>query len=87
MATAKLAISPKRTRSVEWTLERIGTLDTIGIRNLRANSERLDDPEIMKRCDAVLTERRRASRLAAHSSGAGATRKPGAKASAAGKSA
>ena len=88
MAIAKSTIAAKRTRSVEWTTERISALDTIGVRNLRANSERLNDPEIMQRCDAVLAERKRASRLQAAKTGAaGAARKPPAKAAAASKSA
>lgn len=88
MTIAKSAIAAKRTRSVEWTAERIGALDTIGVRNLRANSERLNDLEIMRRCDAILAERKRASRLQAAKTGAaGAGRKPAAKASVVSKSA
>ena len=42
------------TRSVEWTQDRIAALTTPDVRQLRANAERLNDPEVMKRCDAVL---------------------------------
>jgi hypothetical protein len=46
-------------RSVDWTKERIAGLTTPDVRQLRANAERLNAPEIMERCDAVLGERRR----------------------------
>jgi len=46
-------------RSVIWTWDRIAALSTPDVRQLRANAERLNDPEIMKRCDAVLGERPR----------------------------
>jgi hypothetical protein len=44
---------------VDWTKDRIDTLPTPDVKQLRANAERLNDPEIMKRCDAVLDERPR----------------------------
>jgi len=50
----------KPTRSVNWTKDRIAALSTPEVRQLRANAERLNDPEIMERCDAVLGERPRA---------------------------
>jgi len=46
-------------RSVDWTKDRIAALATPEVRQLRANAERLNDPEIMERCDAVLGERPR----------------------------
>lgn len=46
-------------RSVDWTKDRISALATIEIKQLRANAERLNDPEIVERCDAVLGERPR----------------------------
>lgn len=46
-------------RSVDWTKDRIDTLQTPEVKQLRANAERLNDPEIMQRCDAVLDERPR----------------------------
>jgi hypothetical protein len=46
-------------RSVAWTKERIATLGTPEVWQLRANAERLNDPEIMGRCDEVLGERPR----------------------------
>lgn len=51
----------KPTRSVDWTRERIAALATPDVRQLRANAERLADPEIIERCDAVLAERRSAA--------------------------
>ena len=51
----------KPTRSVTWTGERIAALTTTEVQQLRANAERLNDPEIKERCDAVLSARRRAA--------------------------
>ncbi len=48
-------------RSVDWTKEKIAGLSTPDVRQLRVNAERLNAPEIMERCDAVLSERRRAA--------------------------
>lgn len=48
------------TRTVEWTHERIAALTTAEVQQLRANAERLNSPEIRERCDAVLSERRKA---------------------------
>lgn len=56
-------IAPRRT--VEWSKERITSLGTPEITQLRANAERLNDPDIMGRCDEVLKERKAAARLAA----------------------
>jgi hypothetical protein len=49
------------TRKIEWTSDRISALTTTEIQQLRANAERLNDPEIKERCDAVLSERRKAA--------------------------
>jgi hypothetical protein len=51
------------TRTVEWGRERIAALTTAEVQQLRANAERLNDPEIKERCDAVLSERRKAAYL------------------------
>lgn len=51
----------KPTRTVDWTNERIATLTTREVQQLRANAERLNHREIAQRCDAVLSERRRAA--------------------------
>jgi hypothetical protein len=45
---------------VEWSLDRIAALTTPEVQQLRANAERLNSPEIKERCDAVLSERRKA---------------------------
>jgi hypothetical protein len=49
----------KPTRSVEWTKDRIEALATPEIKQLRANAERLNDPDVKERCDDVLSERPR----------------------------
>ncbi|MGH8701284.1 MAG: hypothetical protein ACREVR_08970 [Burkholderiales bacterium] len=46
---------------MDWTKEKIAGLTTPDVRQLRVNAERLNAPEIMERCDAVLSERRRAA--------------------------
>jgi hypothetical protein len=51
----------KPTRKLEWGHDRIAALTTAEVQQLRANAERLNDPEIRDRCDAVLSERRRAA--------------------------
>lgn len=48
-------------RSVDWTKEKISGLTTPDVRQLRVNAERLNAPDIMERCDAVLSERRKAA--------------------------
>jgi hypothetical protein len=60
---AARAIAPRRT--VEWSKDRIAGLATPEITQLRVNAERLNDPDIMGRCDEVLKERKAAARLAA----------------------
>ena len=62
-ATAYRPIVPRRT--VEWSKDRIAGLATPEITQLRVNAERLNDPDIMGRCDEVLKERKAAARLAA----------------------
>lgn len=46
-------------RSVDWTKERIALLGTVEVKQLRANAERLNDPEIVNRCNEVLVDRPR----------------------------
>jgi len=48
-------------RSVDWTKEKIAGLTTPDVRQLRVNAERLNAHEIMERCDAMLSERRKAA--------------------------
>jgi hypothetical protein len=54
-----MAILMKPARSMDWTKERIDALQTPEVKQLRANAERLNDPEIVERCDAVLADRPR----------------------------
>jgi len=54
-----MAIIVKPARSMDWTKERIDALQTLEVKQLRANAERLNDPEIVGRCDAVLADRPR----------------------------
>lgn len=54
-----MAFMIKPSRRVEWTHERIAALTTPDVRQLRLNAERLNDPEIVGRCDAVLKARPR----------------------------
>ena len=56
---ANMPFMTKPARRVEWTMERIAALTTPDVRQLRLNAERLNDPEIVERCDAVLGERPR----------------------------
>jgi len=75
----------RSSRSVDWTKERIAALTTPDVRQLRANAERLNAPDVMELCDAVLGERPRGGGASAKSrSGASATsrssaRRPGEK--------
>jgi hypothetical protein len=54
-----MAFMSKPSRRVEWTSERIAALTTPDIKQLRLNAERLNEPEIVERCDAVLKARPR----------------------------
>jgi len=63
IAARAIAI-PRRT--VDWSKERIAALGTTAeITQLRVNAERLNDPDIIGRCNEVLKERKAAARLAA----------------------
>jgi len=55
-----------RGRAAHWTKDKIDSLTTPDVRQLRANAERLNEPEIAALCDEVLGERPRS----------GAARKP-----------
>ncbi|HYN14002.1 MAG TPA: hypothetical protein VET51_15270 [Burkholderiales bacterium] len=46
-------------RAVTWTREKIDSLTTPEVRQLRANAERLQETEIAALCDAVLGARPR----------------------------
>ena len=49
----------RSSRAVQWTRERIDSLSTIEVRQLRANAERLHEPEVTALCDEVLDARPR----------------------------
>jgi hypothetical protein len=49
----------RSSRAVQWTRDRIDGLSTIEVRQLRANAERLREPEVTARCDEVLGGRPR----------------------------
>ncbi len=40
---------------MDWTLDRIQTLTKPEVKQLRANAERLDEPEVVALCDEVLS--------------------------------
>ena len=54
-----MAFMMKPARRVEWTSERIAALTTPDVRQLRVNAERLNNTEVVERCDAVLKARPR----------------------------
>jgi len=53
---------PRLTRVTHWTQERIESLSTPEVRQLKANADRLAEPEIAALCNAVLAARPRAKR-------------------------
>ena len=61
------AMSPRietARRATDWSKERIAALATAEIDQLRRNAERLNDPDVVSRCDEVLRERKAAERVA-----------------------
>ena len=62
---------------MDWTKEKIAALTTPDVRQLRANAERLNVPEVMEVCDAVLGERPKGGGTSAKSRGG--ARRPGEK--------
>ena len=42
-------------RAADWTLDRIQTLSKPEVKQLRANAERLQEPEVVALCDEVLS--------------------------------
>ena len=55
----------RRGRAEEWTRERIGRLPAQEILQLRANAERLDEPDLASLCSVVLAEVRSQTRARA----------------------
>jgi len=71
-----MTTTTKPARSVDWTRDRIAALVTADVRQLRVNAERLNDPEIMQLCDAVLDERPRGRSAAARKASPSTTSLP-----------
>lgn len=44
-------------RALDWTKDRIQTLTKPEVKQLRANAERLHEPEVVALCDEVLSGR------------------------------
>ena len=42
---------------MDWTLDRIQTLSKPEVKQLRANAERLQEPEVVALCDEVLSSK------------------------------
>jgi len=75
-AGRKAAPPPLLSRTTAWTRERIGALPMAEVRQLCANAERLQEPEIAALCAEVLTEQRRAALAAAKAAKAKAGKGP-----------
>lgn len=58
----------KRGRGTQWNRDKIGSLSTVEVRQLRANALRLVETEVAALCDEVLAARR--ARTAAKSGSA-----------------
>jgi hypothetical protein len=52
---------PKLTQAVTWTKERISSMPTMDVSQLRVNAERLSEPNIVAWCDEVLVGRPKGS--------------------------
>lgn len=60
MSTPKKTYQPTLTRATAWTAERVAALPQIlDVRQLLANAERLEEPELAAICAADITRRRR----------------------------
>ena len=53
------AITSSHSRPPLWTKEKITALSTPDVKQLRANAERLNSPEVIELCNSVLSERPR----------------------------
>ena len=58
---------------MDWTKDRIQTLTKPEVKQLRANAERLQEPEVVALCDEVLSGKAKAAK--AVTAGAAKTRK------------
>ena len=50
---------------MDWTLDRIQTLSKPEVKQLRANAERLQEPEVVALCDEVLSSKAKPVKAAA----------------------
>ena len=50
---------------MDWTLDRIQTLTKPEVKQLRANAERLQEPEVVALCDEVLSSKAKPAGTAA----------------------
>ena len=50
-------------RALDWTKDRIQTLTKPEVKQLRANAERLHEPEVVALCDEVLSGRPKTAAL------------------------
>jgi len=55
----------RSSRAAQWTREKIDSLSTAEVRQLRDNAERLHEPEIAALCEQVLGARPRARKAKA----------------------
>ena len=53
-----------REEALDWTKDRIQTLSKPEVKQLRANAERLQEPEVVALCDEVLSGRAKLARTA-----------------------
>ena len=49
---------------MDWTKDRIQTLTKPEVKQLRANAERLQEPEVVALCDEVLSSKAKAAKAA-----------------------
>jgi hypothetical protein len=70
MSAPKKYLQPVLSRTTTWTVERVAALpQVLDVRQLLANAERLDEPELAAICTADITRRRRESLRASKESG------------------
>jgi hypothetical protein len=50
---------------MDWTLDRIQTLSKPEVKQLRANAERLQEPEVVALCDEVLSSKAKPAKATA----------------------
>jgi len=53
-----------REEALDWTKDRIQTLTKPEVKQLRANAERLQEPEVVALCDEVLSSKVKLAKIA-----------------------